>query len=273
MKTCPHISRSVQLKSLQNKIPHTTLGQCVDCGELDSSSGLGVCICLCCAKQGCDRNSEEKHALSHNGSNPSHSIVVHLQNWVVWCYDCDDQVLVQAESTIHNCIKLILKAMNLSPPPELELVLVSNSNKLAEDITPQKDNFKNNGQIRGRIKGLTNLGNTCFFNAVIQNLCQTELLYVAAACAAKEGFSQNITPKSKDVPQLTVTIQETAGPVTNALCKLLHDFRGSSGGTLNPRQLFGEICKKATRFKGYRQQDSQELLRYLLDSIRNEEIK
>lgn len=45
-------------------------------------------------------------------------------------------------------------------------------------------------------------------------------------------------------PQLTVTIQETAGPVTNALCKLLQDFRGSSGGTLNPRQLFGEICKK-----------------------------
>ena len=40
----------------------------------------------------------------------------------------------------------------LSYALELELVLVSNSNKLAEDITPQKDNFKNNGQIRGRIK-------------------------------------------------------------------------------------------------------------------------
>ena len=32
------------------------------------------------------------------------------------------------------------------------------------------------------------------------------------------------------------------------------------------------LCR-ATRFKGFRQQDSQELLRYLLDSIRNEEIK
>ena len=34
--------------------------------------------------QGCDRNSEEKHALSHNKSKTSHSIVVHLQSWVVW---------------------------------------------------------------------------------------------------------------------------------------------------------------------------------------------
>ena len=32
------------------------------------------------------------------------------------------------------------------------------------------------------------------------------------------------------------------------------------------------LCR-ATRFKGFRQQDSQELLRYLLDSIRNEEFK
>ena len=29
---------------------------------------------------------------------------------------------------------------------------------------------------------------------------------------------------------------------------------------------------RASRFAGYKQQDSQELLRYLLDSLRNEEI-
>ena len=32
------------------------------------------------------------------------------------CYTCDDEVPVEPESTLHNCIKLILKAMNLSPP-------------------------------------------------------------------------------------------------------------------------------------------------------------
>ena len=34
--------------------------------------------------QGCDRNSEDKHALSHNKEYPLHNIVVSLQTWVVW---------------------------------------------------------------------------------------------------------------------------------------------------------------------------------------------
>lgn len=33
------------------------------------------------------------------------------------CYACDDEVPVEPESTLHACMKLILKAMNLSPPP------------------------------------------------------------------------------------------------------------------------------------------------------------
>ncbi|XP_068698899.1 ubiquitin carboxyl-terminal hydrolase 16-like isoform X2 [Montipora foliosa] len=249
VKRCPHIAKSVKIQNLQKKVPHTTLGQCV----------------------GCDRTSEEKHALSHYNSKHSHGIVVHLQNWVVWCYACDDEVPVEPESTIHGSIKLILKAMNRSPPPELESLCLSSSSKTSHDIKPREKKLNNN--IRSRIKGLANLGNTCFFNAVMQNLCQTELLYVAASCTVKEGFSQHISLRSRGVPRLSVVVQETPGPVTKALWKLLQDFRDSSRGSLNPNQLFSEICKKATRFKGFRQQDSQELLRYLLDSIRSEEIK
>ena len=56
--------------------------------------------------------------------------------WYFRCYDCDDQVLVQAESTIHNCIKLILKAMNLSPPPGIPVLTSNlNDNKLLLGIT------------------------------------------------------------------------------------------------------------------------------------------
>lgn len=44
-------------------------------------------------------------------------------------------------------------------------------------------------------------------------------------------------------PRLTVTVQEAPGSVTKALWKLLQETKSSSDRTLNPRQLFGEICK------------------------------
>uniref|UniRef100_A0AC35TKV8 USP domain-containing protein n=1 Tax=Rhabditophanes sp. KR3021 TaxID=114890 RepID=A0AC35TKV8_9BILA len=41
---------------------------------------------------------------------------------------------------------------------------------------------------------------------------------------------------------------------------------------VDPKDLFTEICKKAPRFRGWNQQDSHELLRYLMDGLRTEEI-
>ena len=36
----------------------------------------------------------------------------------------------------------------------------------------------------------------CFF---LQNLCQTELLHIAASCATQEGFSQHLSSDNKDL--------------------------------------------------------------------------
>lgn len=32
------------------------------------------------------------------------------------CYACDDEVLVEPDSSVQKCIKLLLKVMNLTPP-------------------------------------------------------------------------------------------------------------------------------------------------------------
>ena len=62
--------------------------------------------------------------------------------------------------------------------------------------------------------------------------------------------------------------------LTDALIKLLRDMTSEEARhTLNPGGLFSHICSKVPRFKGYQQQDSHELLRYLLDAMKNEEQK
>ena len=57
------------------------------------------------------------NVLSSSLSSSSSSLLHYL--FVSRCYACDDEVPVEPETPVHNCIKLILKAMNLSPPPGL----------------------------------------------------------------------------------------------------------------------------------------------------------
>ena len=56
---------------------------------------------------------------SSSSSSSSSSLSLLHCLFVFRCYACDDEVPVEPETLVHNCIKLILKAMNLSPPPGL----------------------------------------------------------------------------------------------------------------------------------------------------------
>jgi ubiquitin carboxyl-terminal hydrolase 16/45 len=53
--------------------------------------------------------------------------------------------------------------------------------------------------------------------------------------------------------------------------EFLQTMWGRQGGTVSPRELFTQIARKWKVFKGMRQQDSQELMRYLFDGIKQEE--
>ncbi|XP_072991726.1 ubiquitin carboxyl-terminal hydrolase 2-like [Typha latifolia] len=101
------------------------------------------------------------------------------------------------------------------------------------------------------IRGLSNLGNTCFFNSILQNLLSIDMLR-----------------------EYMVSLDRSIGPLTMALKKFFLETSGAddSKGVLSPKNLFGSICSKAPQFRGYQQQDSHELLRCLLDGLSMEEI-
>jgi ubiquitin C-terminal hydrolase len=109
------------------------------------------------------------------------------------------------------------------------------------------------------VRGLSNLGNTCFFNSVLQNLLTLKML--------RESL---LNPRNSD-PNDNGTL--VTGPLTMSLRKLFLETNGGEDckGVLSPKKLFGNICSKAPQFRGYQQQDSHELLRYLLDGLNMEE--
>eukprot|EP01132_Coremiostelium_polycephalum_P002421 gene2421-2989_t len=121
------------------------------------------------------------------------------------------------------------------------------------------DDLKNSSSlmtIGDGIKGLANLGNTCFFNSIMQNLTHVNLL--------------------RDVllnePSSDKSVVNSIGPLTRELHYfLVKMYKNNSAAHISPAGLFSEISKKSPRFRGFKQQDSHELLRCLLDGLISEE--
>ncbi|XP_017271741.1 ubiquitin carboxyl-terminal hydrolase 16 isoform X2 [Kryptolebias marmoratus] len=263
-------------------------------------------MCLKCGHRGCGRNSENQHAIKHYETPRSdpHCLVISLDNWSVWCYICDDEVQYSRTGHLAQLVSNLKKETSADPikrpqkrvkedvdlleanPTTETLNMEENENKEnKESRNHQKKNIKKESVEKSHnhkaaeencgvpVRGLSNLGNTCFFNAVIQNLSQTQLLRQIINNVTEEKRSLEIKPGASVALEPILVELEQPGSLSLAMCKLLNEIQESKKGVVTPRELFTQVSKKAARFKGFQQQDSQELLRYLLDGMRAEELK
>ncbi|XP_077467926.1 ubiquitin carboxyl-terminal hydrolase 16 isoform X2 [Stigmatopora argus] len=264
--------------------------------EDEKDSVVEVWMCMKCGHRGCGRSSKNQHAIKHYETPRSdlHCLVISLDSWSVWCYECDDEVRYSATSQLAQLVSGIKKtrqpdaAAPTSPKngaTEARPKSVSFKTKDDEDGENLRSRSRERRPARKEstskaeddpgvpIRGLCNLGNTCFFNAVIQNLSQTQLLRQTLGKVIEDRSSLSVKPASPSKLKSIVAELDRPGSLTVAMNQLLNEIQESKKEVVRPQELFTQVCTKAARFKGYQQQDSQELLRYLLDGMRAEESK
>ncbi|XP_073473192.1 ubiquitin carboxyl-terminal hydrolase 16 [Aquarana catesbeiana] len=299
--TCKHIRKGLEEGAVKKALVNVDWTLCQDCQaetkektnieEEEQTQAQVIWLCLKCGHRGCGRYSEHQHALNHYNTPRSepHCLVLSMGDWNAWCYLCDDEVQYSCSGRLRQLVDFIQKKSKTN-------VKISNTVQTGQDDHQPENQQENkepqvvedpnrgtkttnaantqNDNKEVTVKGLSNLGNTCFFNAVMQNLSQTPTLRELLNEVKHPGKTVTVqVPEECQSTPREVTLEQQPGPLTLAMWQFLTEMQETKKGVVTPKELFSQVCKKAIRFKGYQQQDSQELLRYLLDGMRGEEIQ
>ncbi|KAK6914311.1 Peptidase C19, ubiquitin carboxyl-terminal hydrolase [Dillenia turbinata] len=284
-KLCIHVDKEIDLARLSEKIGSAGAVKCEDCregaadrratkgrgkqgkkkgsGSVDSKSdSKAIWICLECGHFSCGGvgfpTNPQSHALRH-ARQTRHQLTVQFDNpHLRWCFTCNmlipggkSEENGEQKDSLSDIVKLVKGRPSEGTSVDVEDVWFGGGSVRSEAKLESPLSAGFDGEGGYIVRGLVNLGNTCFFNSVMQNLLALDILR-----------------------DYLLMLDESIGPLTSALKKMFQETSPEtrSRNIINPRSFFGCVCAKAPQFRGYQQHDSHELLRCLLDGLCSEDL-
>ncbi|XP_076244105.1 ubiquitin specific protease 16/45 isoform X2 [Calliopsis andreniformis] len=290
-RTCSHITKAVNFNKLRKYVNKPEfITECIVCkknetnapriNEQESAINSTTLICLQCGHQGCGKK-EQGHALEHYKKPHSdcHFIILDTHNWSVWCYQCELYINSGCRKMLQDTVEFVKKTVTLkhnSPPTSM---ILTQGQEEAVNINIQKEKVLHK---LPKVGGLMNLGNTCFFNAVLQCLAQTPFLVDILDKLRLPGQKFILPGGNHKLPNSTEEVElppiegtlEGWGNFTSILHKTLVEMQNSDGHQCyRPSELLNSFKKKTMQCMDGGQHDSHELLRHLLEIVRNEDLR
>ena len=266
--------------------------KCIDCIKCEGNTeqkgnaeDQDLWLCMQCLYTRCGRYSTNTHSLKHYEAENSHCLTFSFNTWQIWCYKCDafvDPKLVKGKLESVTFKAKEAAAKNLKRPKSVSdqsYIVVENK---------QLVDCKGSRTKSMRVIGLYNLGNTCYFNSALQNLLYLRPFREQLHHTMTRTKYKLVPEKHPDLETITFAYSDKKaepGKLAEELFKLIKETayqseatershsKKSSKKVITPRSVQNEIGRKHRKFSNGSQQDSHELLRILIDIVKDEEIK
>ncbi|PRP87113.1 ubiquitin carboxyl-terminal hydrolase 33 [Planoprotostelium fungivorum] len=227
------LSRSFLESSKFRKIVESNTSRCAGC---NITSSLWLCLKEECFYIGCEQTHAQRHF-----SEAQHPVCMQLKEPLIWCHICEREL--EADT-----VEYPEKETDDTPPAP---------QTVRSFISPSKEY----GGIHPGLCGLQNLGNTCYMNSALQALSNSQPL----SRLFLENSFNSLRPSG---PHRKLTPPEPL--LSESYSNLVRLLWTSTLRSVPPAEFLRAVTKINPFFRGYQQQDSQELLRFALDRMHEE---